>query len=111
MRAETNLRTGRYREHRQALTRFSKNADLAPKYAFFAELVLLWLDSKPDQEDKIWSLMMFYISNKGPRNKQTVYDTREQIISPARDEWTRNALKEGLEVFLASENDDDDDDE
>ncbi len=109
MRPETNLRTGRYREHRQQLTRFSKSGELSPKYAFFAELVLLWLDCNPEQEDKMWTLMMYYISNaKPPRGiKREDFDTRDEVLNPDRDEWTKERLKEGLSTFLESTDEDD----
>lgn len=109
-RPETNSRTGRYREHRQALTRFSRNQTLSPKYAFFAELILLWLDSKPECEDEIWTLIMYYISNaKPPRTRfKEDFEQRDEDTNPSdtvRDEWTKEKIKEGLSVFLASEDD------
>lgn len=106
---ETNSRTRRYREHRQALTRFSRNQTLTPKYAFFAELILLWLDSDPSVEDEIWTLIMYFISNaKPPKTRfKEDYEQRDETnpSDPVRDEWTKEKIKEGLSVFLASEED------
>lgn len=104
-RAETNHRTGRYREHRMQLTRFCNSTDLSPKYAFFAELILLWLDCAPDQEENIWTLIMFYISNaKPPRTvRKEDFDVRAEGQDPIRDEWSKEKIREGLSVFLASE--------
>lgn len=103
MRAETNLRTGRYREHRQQLTRFSKSTALSPKYAFFAELILLWLDCVPAEEDKMWALMMYYVSNAKPsRGYKEDFDNREDGDTPL-DLKTKEKIKKSLALFLGEE--------
>jgi hypothetical protein len=105
MRPETNHRTGRYREHRQQLTRFSKSISLSPKYAFFAELILLWLDCAPEQEDKIWQMILYYISNaRLPRNvKKEDFDEREDGEDTPLDIRVKGEIREGLMNFLRSE--------
>jgi len=86
------------------LTKWGNSAALAPRYAFLSELILLWLDCKPEQEDKIWSLLASYVSPKNTIMRAS-YDNRDQddlTDSPVNDDMKAQA-KELLEDFLRDE--------
>jgi hypothetical protein len=106
--SEQNSKTARYREHRIMLTKWSNSNSLAPRYAFLSELILLWLDSNTDQEEKIWSLLAAYVSPKNAMGRASNYDNREPeelADSPVNDAMKAHA-KELLEDFLRDESTD-----
>jgi hypothetical protein len=105
---EPNNKTARYREHRIMLTKWSNSTALAPRYAFLSELIMLWLDSSQDKEEKVWSLLASYMSPKRTGLLSTSYDNRDQadlIDSPVND-TAKAQMKEYLEDFLRDEGSD-----
>lgn len=101
-RAETNLRTGRYREHRHNLTRFVDSPSVAPKYAMFAEMIMLWLDCSPEQEEKVWTLMQYYMAGSRRLPIKTEQEDIEEEDS-ALDIRAKDSMKAALSDFLTSE--------
>lgn len=93
---EPNPKTMRYRQHRIELTKWSTNDSLPAKYAFFAELVLLWLDCAAEQEEKVWTMVLFYMGG----NKRTK-DLKDELDSPAGK--TKEKMKGYLDAFLSDE--------
>lgn len=96
----------RYREHRKALTKFVDHRALAPKYSLFAELMLLWLDAKPDQEAKIWTCVLFYMGAPPKRrlNKEE-YEDSEFTEESSIDRDAKERMTALVKDFLASEED------
>jgi hypothetical protein len=88
------------------LTKWANSNALAPRYAFFSELLMLWLDSNPEQEDKMFALLAAYVSPKNAIGRAlTTYDNRDQeelTDSPINDSMKAQA-KELLEDFLRDE--------
>ena len=74
----------RYREHRRLLTRFASHELLSPRLAMFAELVLLWLDARPGQEDHLWECLSFMMHPPLVRGGKTTGGRSH--ISPSDDE-------------------------
>jgi hypothetical protein len=101
-RAETNLRTGRYREHRQNLTRFVESPSVAMKYSFFAELVMLWLDCAPENEEKVWTLLQYYMAGSRKLPIKTDTSSEEEEDGPL-DIKAKDSMKAALSDFLTSE--------
>lgn len=102
-RAETNLRTGRYREHRQSLTRFAESTSVAPKYAMFAEMVMLWLDCAPEQEEKVWTLLQYYMAGSKRLPVKPDPDNPDEDEDSPLDIRAKDQMKEALADFLTSE--------
>lgn len=87
------------------LTKWSNSNALAPRYAFLSELILLWLDSSPEQEDKLWSLLAAYVSPRNAMGVSKAFDTRTEedlADSPVNDDMKAQA-KVLLEDFLRDE--------
>lgn len=66
---EYSTKIQRYKEHRQQLVKFSNHNALAPKYALFSELILLWLDAKKEDEPKLWACLLFFMGSPQARRK------------------------------------------
>lgn len=103
--SEKNDKTSRYREHRIMLTKWGNSNALAPRYAFLSELILLWLDSNPDQETKIWSLLTAYVSPKNAMGRAPSYDNRteEDLADSPINDVAKAGAREMLEDFLRDE--------
>lgn len=104
---ETSDKIIRYREHRKALTGFLEHRALAPKYSFFSELLLMWLDAKPDAETKIWSCIQFYMGNP-PKRKygKDEYETSEFTEESSIDRDAKLKMTALVSDFLAEEEED-----
>ena len=104
---EKNDKTKRYREHRQLLTRFAISGAVAPRYAFLSELVMLWLDSKPENADKAWALIVYYMKAATPRmytKPDTVKD--ETLVDSPINDMAKDNIKDLLDEFLKDDTDD-----
>lgn len=102
---EKNDKTTRYREHRQQLTRFATSGAVAQRYAFLSELVMLWLDSKPDSADRAWKLLVFYINAATAPKRYVRPDgtpDKEIVDSPINDK-AKEAVRDLLDDFLKDE--------
>jgi len=106
---EKNDKISRYREHRQLLTRFSTTQAVAPRYAFLSELVMLWLDSKPENADKAWALIVYYMRSASPQlyKRPDNVPKADLVDSPINDKAKDN-IKELLDEFLGDETEDED---
>ena len=97
----------RYREHRRQLTRFADHRALAPKYAMFSELLMLWLDSKGDNELKTWTALMFFMGAPFRRkNSNQEYETSDFTEESPIDRSAKEQMKSILQDFMAEEDDD-----
>lgn len=89
----------RYREHRINLTRFANSSNLLPRYAMFAELILLWLDSREETETKLWSCLAFYM---GMRRKAGTGEFETGLPEESQmDKEAKEKLKTYLNDFLS----------
>jgi len=94
----------RYREHRTALFSLVSNAALSPRYAMFSELILLWLDSKPEWEPKLWACLAFFIGvNRTRKAGREEYEVSEFTEDSPVDKEAKEKLKGYLDDFLQEE--------
>ena len=106
---ETSSKVIRYREHRKALTGFLQHRALAPKYSFFSELLLMWLDAKPEAETKIWTCIQFYMGNPPKRKSgKEEYENSEFTEESSIDRDAKLKMTALVSDFLAEEGEDDD---
>lgn len=107
---EKNDKISRYREHRQLLTRFSTSGAVSPRYAFLSELVMLWLDSKTENADKAWALIVYYMRSASPQLYKKPDNTpKEALIDSPINDKAKDNIKELLDAFLGDDTDPDED--
>jgi hypothetical protein len=94
----------RYREHRQQLTKFTEHRALAPKYSFFAEMMMLWLDAKPDAEEKMWTCLLYFMG-ASPKRKtgRDEYEVSEFSEESSIDRAAKEQMQNIVSHFLSEE--------